>query len=65
LLSRDAVDYLVEHRFTVATWNNVPRDWLEPKTDWLDRATAALAASSWSVLVLHDEAHRRHDGHLD
>lgn len=55
LLSRDAVDYLVEHRFSVATWNNVPRDWLEPKTDWLGRATAALAASSWSVLVLHDE----------
>lgn len=55
LLSRQAVDYLVEHRFTVATWNNVPRDWQEPKRDWLDRALANLAASSWSVLVLHDE----------
>ena len=40
LLSRQAVDYLVRHRFTVATWNNVPRDWQEPKTDWLDRAVA-------------------------
>jgi peptidoglycan-N-acetylglucosamine deacetylase len=55
LLSREAVDYLVKHRFTVATWNNVPRDWQEPKTDWLGRAVAALGASSWSVLVLHDE----------
>lgn len=55
LLSRHAVDYLVEHRFTVATWNNVPRDWQEPKRDWLERAVASLAASSWSVLVLHDE----------
>ena len=55
LLSRHAVDYLVEHRFTVATWNNVPRDWQEPKRNWLERALASLAASSWSVLVLHDE----------
>ncbi len=55
LLSRQAADYLVEHRFTVATWNNVPRDWQEPKRDWLERAVAGLAASSWSVLVLHEE----------
>lgn len=55
LLSRQAVDYLVEHRFTVVTWNNVPRDWQEPKRDWLDRAIESLAAWPWSVLVLHDE----------
>lgn len=55
LLSRQAVAYLVEHRFTVTTWNNVPRDWVEPKTAWIDRATAALAKSAWSLLVLHDE----------
>ena len=55
LLSRQAVAYLVEHRFTVTTWNNVPRDWVEPKTAWIDRATAALAESAWSLLVLHDE----------
>jgi peptidoglycan/xylan/chitin deacetylase (PgdA/CDA1 family) len=55
LLSRPAVDYLVEHRFTVATWNNVPRDWQEPRRDWLERAHASLTASLWSVLVLHDE----------
>jgi peptidoglycan/xylan/chitin deacetylase (PgdA/CDA1 family) len=55
LLSRDAVSYLVEHRFTVATWNNVPRDWEEPGAAWLDRAIAALAESHWSLLVLHDE----------
>ncbi len=55
LLSRDALDYLIERRFTVATWNNVPRDWLEPKRDWLERALASLTASPWSVLVLHDE----------
>lgn len=55
LLSREAVTYLVEHRFTVTTWNNVPRDWMEPKAAWIDRATADLAGSPWSLLVLHDE----------
>jgi peptidoglycan/xylan/chitin deacetylase (PgdA/CDA1 family) len=55
LLSRQALDYVVEHRFTVATWNNVPRDWQEPRHDWLERAFASLTASSWSVIVLHDE----------
>lgn len=55
LLSREATDYLVAHGFTLTTWNNVPRDWVEPKTHWIDRATAALAQSPWSLLVLHDE----------
>lgn len=55
LLSREAVGYLIEHSFTLTTWNNVPRDWVEPKTHWVDRAAAALAQSPWSLLVLHDE----------
>jgi peptidoglycan/xylan/chitin deacetylase (PgdA/CDA1 family) len=55
LLSREAADYLVEHAFTLATWNNVPGDWVEPKANWVDRAAAALARSPWSLLVLHDE----------
>jgi peptidoglycan-N-acetylglucosamine deacetylase len=55
LLSCEAVAYLVENRFTMTTWNNVPRDWEEPKSAWIGRALAALAASSWSLLVLHDE----------
>lgn len=55
LLSRDALAFLIEQRFTLVTWNNVPRDWEEPKTAWVDKALATLGDSSWSLLVLHDE----------
>lgn len=55
LLSHDALAYLVEQRFTVVTWNNVPRDWVEPKTGWAENALSTLTRSDWSLLVLHDE----------
>ena len=55
LLSRATADYLMMQAFTLVTWNNVPRDWVDPKTDWLARAVAALADSPWSLLVLHDQ----------
>lgn len=55
LLSREALDYLVEERFTLVTWNNVPRDWEEPKSAWVEKALATLNEQSWSLLVLHDE----------
>lgn len=55
LLSQDALAYLVENNYTVVTWNNVPRDWIEPHTAWVERAIAALAETDWSLLVLHDE----------
>ena len=55
LLSRDALAFLLEQRFTMVTWNNVPGDWLEPKLAWVDNALAALAKLPWSLLVLHDE----------
>lgn len=55
LLSRAALDYLIEQRFTLVTWNNVPRDWEEPKTAWVGKALATLSERPWSLLVLHDE----------
>lgn len=55
VLSQDALSYLIEHRFTLVTWNNVPRDWEEPRSAWVEKAIAALANSSWSLLVLHDQ----------
>lgn len=55
LLSAEALAYLVEHRFTVVTWNNVPHDWEEPHRAWVERALATLAELPWSLLVLHDE----------
>lgn len=55
VLSTYAFSYLIEHRYTLVTWNNVPRDWEEPRAAWIEKALATLADSSWSVLVLHDE----------
>src|SRR5579859_1330066 len=54
VLSEAAVAHLTAHRYTVVTWNAVPRDWEEPGHGWTDRAHEAIAAQDWSVLVLHD-----------
>ncbi|MGE8942229.1 polysaccharide deacetylase family protein [Leptospira interrogans] len=55
VLSPEAVDYLTDQRYTVVTWNNVPRDWDETRAGWPDRAEATLETQDWSVLVLHDQ----------
>jgi peptidoglycan/xylan/chitin deacetylase (PgdA/CDA1 family) len=54
LLSRAAADFLIARSYTVVTWNNVPRDWVEPRAAWPERALAAIAEQPWSVLVLHE-----------
>jgi len=54
LLSRAAVEYLSEHRYTVVTWNNVPEEWNEPVEQWVDRAIANMMKLDWSLLVIHD-----------
>jgi peptidoglycan-N-acetylglucosamine deacetylase len=54
LLSPEAVDYLVEHRFTLVTWNSVPGDWKPPHDAWLARAIEDLEQQDWTLLVLHD-----------
>jgi peptidoglycan/xylan/chitin deacetylase (PgdA/CDA1 family) len=53
LLSPSALSYLVRHRYTLALWNSVPRDWEDP-TGWVDRAREDVATEEWTVLVLHD-----------
>jgi peptidoglycan/xylan/chitin deacetylase (PgdA/CDA1 family) len=53
LLSRRAVDYLVEHAYTCVLWNSVPRDWVEPDA-WVPRALADCAARAHTMVVLHD-----------
>jgi peptidoglycan/xylan/chitin deacetylase (PgdA/CDA1 family) len=53
LLSPSALSYLVRHRYTLALWNSVPRDWEDP-TGWVDRARQDVANEEWTVLVLHD-----------
>jgi peptidoglycan/xylan/chitin deacetylase (PgdA/CDA1 family) len=53
LLSRRAVDYLVDHAYSCILWNSVPRDWIEPDA-WVPRALADCAALPHTVVVLHD-----------
>lgn len=55
ILSRDALKYLSDNRYTMVTWNSVPGDWIAPHEDWLPRAEADLEDLDWSVLVLHDK----------
>ena len=54
LLSRAALNHLVDNRYSMVTWNNVPGDWLEPETQWYDKAIADMSGEDWTVLVLHD-----------
>jgi peptidoglycan/xylan/chitin deacetylase (PgdA/CDA1 family) len=58
LLSEAAVAYLTAHRYTVVTWNAVPRDWEAPRDSWVSRAHRAIELHDWTVLVLHDVHHR-------
>lgn len=53
LFSRDAIDYLQQHRYTCVLWNCVPHDWDEPDT-WVQRALADVTSRDWSVVVIHD-----------
>ena len=53
LLSPAVVDYLTTGRFTCVLWSAIPRDWNDPE-GWVERAIAQCAASSWSLMVLHD-----------
>lgn len=53
LLSRHAVQYLVDEQYTVVLWNNVPRDWADPD-GWEATCRRDIAQQNWSVVVLHD-----------
>jgi peptidoglycan/xylan/chitin deacetylase (PgdA/CDA1 family) len=53
LLSRAAVTYLRDHRYTLVLWNRVPRDWEDPD-GWVDRALEDMAKREQTALVLHD-----------
>jgi peptidoglycan/xylan/chitin deacetylase (PgdA/CDA1 family) len=53
LLSRAAVDYLRQGRYSLVLWNSVPRDWEDPD-GWPARALAEAACQDWTLLVLHD-----------
>jgi peptidoglycan/xylan/chitin deacetylase (PgdA/CDA1 family) len=52
VLTSATADYLARNKYTVVTWNNVPRDW--EGESWVGRALDGLKAHDWSLLVLHD-----------
>lgn len=56
VLNRAAVEHLIANEYSLVTWNNVPRDWVEPKRDWVRRALEGMAMQEWSLIVLHDFA---------
>jgi peptidoglycan-N-acetylglucosamine deacetylase len=54
LLSKSALDYCVANGHTVVTWNDIPRDGVEPRDAWVGRAMQSLRQNAWTVPVLHD-----------
>lgn len=54
LLSRKAVDYCAAHGHTVVTWNDIPRDGIEPRDGWVGRALQSIGQRDWTVTILHD-----------
>ena len=65
LLNTAAVNYLESQKYTIVTWNNVPRDWEDQDGAWVDRAVASGADQNWSVLVVHDHHLKRLAGSLE
>jgi peptidoglycan-N-acetylglucosamine deacetylase len=53
LLSRAAVEHLLEGGYTCVTWNAVPGDWRDPD-GWVQRALEQCRAVQRALLVLHD-----------
>ena len=53
LLSRNALTYLADNRYSVVLWTSVPRDWEDPD-GWPDRAMTDIGATEHTVLVVHD-----------
>jgi len=45
LLSDAARTWLIAHKYTVVTWNNVPGDWIEPRRGWVERASLLARCS--------------------
>ena len=54
LLSQAALDYCMAHRHTIVTWTTIPRDGVDPREAWVERAMGAFHEQEWMVPVLHD-----------
>jgi peptidoglycan/xylan/chitin deacetylase (PgdA/CDA1 family) len=53
LLTPEALETLVDGRYTCVLWTAVPRDWEDPD-GWVERAIGQCAGHDESLVVLHD-----------
>jgi peptidoglycan/xylan/chitin deacetylase (PgdA/CDA1 family) len=53
LLNREALDHLVQGRYTCVLWNAIPQDWIHPE-NWVERALELCFAQDHALIVLHD-----------
>jgi peptidoglycan-N-acetylglucosamine deacetylase len=53
LLGPRGLEHLRSNGYVPVTWNNVPRDWVDP-AGWVDVCLRAMDSQQWPVVVLHD-----------
>lgn len=53
LLNHEALNHLVEGRYTCVLWNVIPQDWAYPE-GWVERALDLCFAQEHALIVLHD-----------
>lgn len=53
LLNSEALQYLMQERYTCVLWNVIAREWERPN-DWVEPALQECRSRPWSMLVLHD-----------
>ncbi len=56
LLSRAALQLLLEGKYTSVLWSSVPGDWKD-QDGWVARCVQEVAERDWTVVVLHDVEH--------
>ncbi len=53
LLSRAALQLLLDGKFTCVLWSSVPGDWKD-LAEWVERCVADVMAREWAVVAIHD-----------
>lgn len=54
MISKAGLDYCVAHGHTIVTWNDIPRDGVEPRNGWVERLMQSIRTRDWTVTILHD-----------
>jgi peptidoglycan-N-acetylglucosamine deacetylase len=53
LLSRAALQLLLEGKYMCVLWSSVPGDWKDQE-GWVERCVSEVAARDWTVVAIHD-----------